>query len=358
MKKVTFLLLVVFITGMFSSCKKEEEKDPVLNMDAVKVSAITEPIDQDFVLLEDEADELINFVWTATEYDFQELETVKYLLQMDITGESFEDPAELTSTTELEYSISVSTINTRLKSLGLDVDIAHDVFFRMVAYVYNKTEYTNAYSDVVKNTFTPYDISTPPTGPDKLWAPGDYQGWDPATSSNLYSLNNDGKYEGYIYFPPGGTNEFKFTAAPDWDHTGFGPGAEEGTLDPEAGFVNLAVPDAGNYFLTADTIGLVWTHELRTFTLVGTFNEWGGTPDSELTWDDTNKMWTVNIDLPAAAEFKWRANADWAVNLGIKDPDDGTLENNGLNIIIAEEGNYTINLYLGESLPRYELIKN
>jgi len=69
-------------------------------------------------------------------------------------------------------------------------------------------------------------------------------------------------------------------------------------------------------------------------------------------------MWTTTIDFEAGTEFKWRANADWAVNLGIKDPDNGTLEQNGLNIVVQDAGNYTINLYLYESVPRYEIIKN
>ena len=155
-----------------------------------------------------------------------------------------------------------------------------------------------------------------------------------------------------------GTFEFKFTSAPDWDHTNFGPGSEEGILDPEAGFVNLSVPGPGNFFLTADTIGLTWTNEVRNFALVGTFNDWGGSPDAELSWDEENWRWTITIDFDAGTEFKWRANSDWIVNLGPNDPDDGSLVQDGGNVIIGNGGSYTINLYLYEVVPRYEIFEN
>jgi len=60
----------------------------------------------------------------------------------------------------------------------------------------------------------------------------------------------------------------------------------------------------------------------------------------------------------AGDEFKWRANGDWALNLGnATDPPDGTLSQDGSNIVIDADGTYTVNLILSESVPRYELIK-
>jgi len=357
MKNTAIFLLVVFAIGLTSSCKKDL-KEPVLAMSKTKSANITAPVNQSIVLLEAQADSNINFTWTAAEYNLADLETIKYLLQMDSIGGGFNSPIELISTFELSYSLTVETLNNRLKGLGFPTDTANSVEFRVASFINNTSDLTHAYSPLVTNEFTPYTLEVPPPpGSDSLWVPGDYQGWDPASAPNLFSPNQDGKYNGYVYIPPGGTYEFKFTSAPDWDHTNFGSGGE-GILDPDAGYENLSVPGTGNYYFTADTIGLTWTHQLRNYAPVGTFNAWGDSPDAELTWDDTNKHWTVIIDLDAAAEFKWRANADWAVNLGIKDPDDGTLELNGLNIIVQDAGNYTINLYLYESVPRYEIIKN
>ena len=51
-------------------------------------------------------------------------------------------------------------------------------------------------------------------------------------------------------------------------------------------------------------------------------------------------MFTVTLDLTAAS-FKFRANDDWAVNLG---GDMNALTQDGSNFSVAEDGNYTITL--------------
>ena len=358
MKNISILLLVIIGVWIASSCKKEP-KEPILDMSITKSAIINAPVSESITLLEDQADSIITFIWTAADYNHSNVETIKYLLQMDTVGGNFSIPIELASTIELSYSITVEALNSRLKGMGIEVGTSTVVEFRLVSFINNTSEFTNAVSDVVSNSFTPYEsLVPPPAGPDSLWVPGDYQGWDAASAPTVFSPDQDGKYSGYIYFPPGGTFEFKFTSAPDWDHTNFGPGSEEGILDPEAGFVNLSVPGPGNFFLTADTIGLTWTNEVRNFALVGTFNDWGGSPDAELSWDEENWRWTITIDFDAGTEFKWRANSDWIVNLGPNDPDDGSLVQDGGNVIIGNGGSYTINLYLYEVVPRYEIFEN
>jgi len=357
MKQIAILLLVIFGIGLVSSCKKEP-KEPVLDMGKTNSATITEPVNQSIVLLEAQADSSINFIWSAAEYNLTDLETTKYLLQMDTIGGGFNSPKELTSSTELTYSTTVGSLNNLMKAYGFPADSANSVEFRVVSFINNSTEYTDAFSSVISNEFTPFTSDVPPpVGPDSLWVPGDYQGWNPGGAPNVFSPDQDGKYSGYIYFPDGGTFEFKFTAAPDWDHTNFGNGGD-GVLDPDPEAGNLTVPGTGTYFFTVDTVALTWTQELRDFALVGTFNEWGDQPDAPLTWDDANWRWTITIDFDAATEFKWRANSDWAVNFGINDPDDGMLVQDGGNIIVADAGNYTIHLYLYEQVPRYEIIAN
>lgn len=357
MKNKSILLLVIFLLGMVSACKKEP-KDPVLDMSKTVTAIVTAPVDQSIVLLEAQADSTINFEWTAAVYNLTDLETITYLLQMDTVGGGFDSPIELTSTTELTYSTTVESLNNKLKNLGFEPDVSTAVNFRVVSFINNTTDATNAVSEVVSNSFTPYEIEAPPpSGPDSLWVPGDYQGWNPGGAPNIFSPDHNGQYAGYIYFPDGGTFEFKFTSAPDWDHTNFGS-AGEGALDPDPGADNLTVPGTGTYYFTVDTTALTWTQELRNFALVGTFNSWGDQPDAPLTWDDANWAWTITIDFPEATEFKWRANSDWTYNFGINDPDDGTLVQDGGNIVVPDAGNYTINLYLYEPAPRYELIAN
>jgi len=77
-------------------------------------------------------------------------------------------------------------------------------------------------------------------------------------------------------------------------------------------------------------------------------------------WDAENQYLSLTIDVPDVADnrFKFRANDDWEVNLGAKDPDDGTLEQGGADIPISEAGNYTFILNFNTAEPTYELIQN
>jgi hypothetical protein len=126
--------------------------------------------------------------------------------------------------------------------------------------------------------------------------------------------------------------------------------------DPGAG--DLQVEEPGTWYMTVNTDELTWESELRNFALVGSFTGWGEDPDIPLEFDPDEQVFTVTVDLEADDEFKWRANADWGVNFGINDPDDGTLVQDGGNIVIEEAGNYTVILDLYNEVPTYELVKN
>jgi hypothetical protein len=81
-----------------------------------------------------------------------------------------------------------------------------------------------------------------------------------------------------------------------------------------------------------------YTYSANTWGAIGDFNGWGG--DAVMTWDAVNHVFTTNITAAAAGAFKFRANADWAINLG---GPLGALTQGGDNISIAA-GSYTLTL--------------
>ncbi len=190
-----------------------------------------------------------------------------------------------------------------------------------------------------------------------LYMPGDYQGWNPASSQTIGSAANDGSFDGYVNIPAGGTNEFKFTTTPDWSNA-YGDGGS-GTLDP-GGPSNLSVPAAGYYHLKGNTTANTWSAEPVSWGLVGSFaaSNWsngGATPDVPMVYNATDDKWVGTITTVAGDEFKFRANNDWGKNFG--DNGDGSLVLNGENIgkpgfsAPVTAGTHTITLYL--SSPGY-----
>lgn len=353
MKKIFYLIAIVSI-GLFSSCEKENN-NPVLDLGKIVPPELTEPGDgTSLVLSEETATDSVVFKWTATQYNIEGLPATSYILSVKLAGDDSATVKNLVSTTDLEFKISQEDLNLALVNLGVEAGTEADFAFQITSFLKQVNKDTWAESNIITLTVTTYEGT--PAEPGLLWVPGDYQGWNPATAPNLYSPNHDGVFAGYIFFPEGGTYQFKFTSAPDWNHTNFGSAGEEGKLTTENGVDNnLEVPGSGNYYLTADTNALTWSYDLRNFALIGSFNSWSG--DEPLTWDAANERWEITRDFEANTEFKWRANGDWTYNFGDNEGD-GFLEQDGANIVIEEAGNYTIYLYLYEPVPRYEIVKN
>lgn len=195
----------------------------------------------------------------------------------------------------------------------------------------------------------------------KLYVPGDYQGWNPALAPNVFDFDFDGVYNGYVFFPAGGTFQFKFTSHPDWEHTNYGVGVNwfELSIDPIAN--NLVVPGYGGYQLEVDLNTLTWNYGegVQNWGVIGEWLAWSS--DIDLEYDPVVQQLSVYVpDIPAAENqrFKFRANDLWYVNLGAKIPDDGTLVQGGADIPIPQGGNVTFYLRFTTSEPRYEVVFN
>jgi hypothetical protein len=175
--------------------------------------------------------------------------------------------------------------------------------------------------------------------------PGDYQGWDPASAPELgATVPNLNDYEGYVYVPAGGTNEFKITNAPDWSHTAYGGDAT--TLSSSGS--NLVWPSGGGYYyLKANPSALTWSATTTTWAIIGDATPGGWGTDTPMTYDAANNVWVINSVALSANSLKFRANGAWDINLG---GNTSALSYGGDNITISEAGNYKIVLDLSHPL--------
>lgn len=175
---------------------------------------------------------------------------------------------------------------------------------------------------------------------DFLYTPGDANGWNQSASQVLYT-NNYEDYYGYAYLSTGG---FKFTSAPDWNHTNYGLSSTPGALDTDGSAGNLTVEETGLYWCHVNTVTLTYEVTLiSTYGVIGDSTPGGWDASTALTPSEDFLTWEGDIEF-VGGEFKFRANDDWGINLG------GALENltqDGSNIASPGEGTYHVVLNLG-----------
>lgn len=345
---IYFILVILLL----ASCKKTGEQFdlqpgqfPATSLTATRTDFSLSPSTDN--------DTAVSFRWNAA--DFKGQPVISYTLQLDTpddtaayhwaTAKSFPVPAQT-----LAYGFIGKDLNNLLNAMGLEPGMANPLVVRIRADVnqYNGASSTivPVYSNAVTLQVTPYGLS--------LYVPGEYQNWDPASALKLAPVaGRAGLYEGYVNMPGSGIKYFKYTNAPDWDHTNYGDGGN-GTFSTDGLAGGLSVPDGGYYYLTADLNTNKWTATPTSWGIIGDATPGGWDTDTPLTYDVTGKVWTVTADMVSNGSFKFRANNAWAIDFGIDNS--GTLlyaDNPFLgydptlnNLSVTESGNYTITLDL------------
>lgn len=371
-KSLNIIILLFALAVIFAGCKKDE-KEPVLDTsETVSPAWVLQPAaDTHFVLQADSADAVLTTLeWSHVVYNLSDIPTPLYTFQMFLAGSDtlnpWGDAIDLFTISENVKELTYDELNDAiLKQIGVTfpADTVINAAFRIKANV-NANDVAStidSYSDYAAFKVTPY---TAELSASVLYVPGDYQGWDPATAPNVYSAEGDGVYTGYIYYPEGGSFEFKFTSDPDWNHSNFGSGATDGTLDTDPTAGNLMVPEFGGYWLTCDTVGLTWEYEAQNWGVIGSGilgGDWS--EDVDLIYDADNMVLSVTIDVsdaPAGEDlrFKFRANDGWDINLGQGDGEN-ELSYGGPDIVLPDgAGNYTFVLNMFEQIPTYSFTKN
>ena len=205
-----------------------------------------------------------------------------------------------------------------------------------------------------KTSATPAKASPPSTSDVVLYVPGAYQGYKPGAAPTLNPVvGSPGVFEGYVNFTGSGIQGFKFTDAPDWDHTNYGNGGP-GSLNTEGTAEDLTVPAEGYYELTVDLNKKTWAGTKTTWSVIGDATPGGWEKDTPMTYDPNKQVWTVTLPMKGAGSFKFRANNAWKIDFGLDS--DGKLQYadnpaftynaNLKDLTVPDDGNYTIILDL------------
>ena len=144
----------------------------------------------------------------------------------------------------------------------------------------------------------------------------------------------------------------KFRANHDWG-LNYGSDKADGTLGAGAG--NIPVSLEADYIINLNlSKPNAYTYSANRWGVIGDATPGGWNTDTNMTWDATAKVLKVTLNLTAGT-YKFRANDDWAVNVG------GSLtalSQGGDNIAVAAAGNYTITLNVSKAVYTATITKN
>ncbi|HEY3370100.1 MAG TPA: SusE domain-containing protein [Prolixibacteraceae bacterium] len=206
MKNISkFVFLLLILTTMIWSCKKDENKIYFEGGTAPVLTANTADIPLTFATA---ANDAVTFSWLNPNYNFTtgvSSQNVSYVLQIDTTGANFTNPnkKEVAISQDLSQTISQATLNDYLlNQLVLKPSKPHHLDVRVKSTLANSS--VPLYSNVLNFTVTPYAIPpkvTPPATGD-LWILGSAvaSGWDnpikaPYDVSQKFTRKSETLYE-------------------------------------------------------------------------------------------------------------------------------------------------------------------
>ena len=186
----------------------------------------------------------------------------------------------------------------------------------------------------------------------KLLVPGAYQGWmGTNTATSLASVASNRIFEGHVYFPTD-NSPFFFLPNPSSTLSGrLGDNDANGTLETNGDTIRVA--QAGLYYIVVDRNTNTYTMERREWGIIGDATPLGWNADLDMTWNNDKQALEIATDL-TTGQFKFRANDDWAVNLG-DDLKNAILTRDGDSIPI-QSGSYLIRLYIDKPDYTYEIL--
>ena len=243
------------------------------------------------------------------------------------------------------FSTTVDKLNEAIVAAGGVEAAANNVVFDVVAYCASLPAGIPTASASVE--VTTYLTSFA----EKLYMPGSYQGWDPATAPTLpLSSVKKGFYQGIVDLTTadGSDVEFKFSPVPEWKDD-FGGKVEvnpagSGSFATAVGTVgvsdNIVVPSGRYYIELNKKLNTITMVQFETLSLIGSAvgdYSWGR--DVDLEFDAEAGQFSA-VTTFKAGEFKMRFNHDRTMSLGGSADEGFTLS--GGNIECGKDGEYKI----------------
>ena len=296
---------------------------------------------------------------TWAEADFGTPTEITYAIEIDKTGDEFDTPFVVTSTTNTFATITSEELNSAVLGVGLTPFTQEGIDIRIKATI--GTGSNESFSNTIVYLVTAYSTDLP-----KLYVIGNFlsnsgygSNWSPAPTLPSLAASAFGQtdYEGFVMMNEA-SPEFKLlptNTSFDGDYGDDGNFA--GTL-AQTGEENIQLPGAGYYRIRANTSTLTYTVAPVSWGIIGAATPTGWDSDTDLTYNPTTKKLEIASIALVPGAFKFRGNNAWSngFDLGTVNAD-GFLVDGGDLTFSGAAGNYKVILDL--SNPRrytYELI--
>lgn len=353
-------VLALAVLGL-TACKKDEVQATLTPANSTGLTASATSVVLQSV---NGAQNAVTYTWTPITFNWSNTETnsysptVTYSLQFDKKGNNFAAPVSVEAGAGPTKVLTVASLNGTLISLGLAPEVAANVEVRLKATYANNI--APLYSPTVALSATPYST--------ELYVASSFLNNSLANAPKLVEIDGSPRqYQGYVYF--GGTTASTFKVT----NTRAGTGSFYGNSSTAAVAVGavgrpttgtLQAPGSnftiapGYYLVTINLAAMTWTITPYTWAIIGAATPKGWDFDTPMTYNPTTNLWTVTTVL-TAAEFKFRANGNWDVNLGNARPALSYLAFSGIdNLTSPGAGTYTISLDLSNpARPTYTATK-
>ena len=374
MKKIVLSLLLVAGFATFTSCSKETF-DPQANVNQ-NINVTSPTSGGNYILGATTAGTTaVTVKWTGADFGYNA--AVKYTLQIIKATATNYDMAGVFVLgdyngigTEFTKVLTQRQLNNAMLAAGGTIGASGSYKMRVIGQPNTQqATSTNGVMSVSQevsfmatayNTFDEFD---------RIYVPGNFGGasgfvdWTPSNAPKLYSANNNGNYEGFVWMN-NTAPEFKFTPVPSW--TGDkGESSSSGNFSGTLGTASniKAAGGAGAYFFTVNFMGNAYTMTKCQIAIIGaaTPNGWG-TP-TYLTYDlnPTSQYFRMyvsptNLSL-TADEFLIRLKDDWSMKMGTTTGNTGTvtattannIKLNGGNMKVPSAGSYKVVLDVSNS---------
>lgn len=355
MKKILKSVLTLSALSMvLISCEDEQN---LLIASAQGEYKILSPTTGDAVVLDPTttSNPGLSLTWAQANYGSTPT-VINYAIEIDKTGDNFDTPLVLTTSTKTFATVNSEALNTAALAIGLTPFQQGSIDIRISASVGSPASDIKL-SNTINYLVTPYSTDLP-----KLYVTGNFlansgygNNWTPGNGVPIAAASfTSTSYEGFVYINEANYAFLFLPTNTSFDNKFGDDGSFSGTLAPNGS--DITGTGANYYLVKANTSTLTYSLQPAQWAITGSATPLGwpdnGVQDQNMTYNPTTKKWEITLAMTAGGnKFKFRANDAWDLNLGADSGDaDTSMDFGGPDLEVPAAGTYKVELDL--SNPR------